>query len=115
MKASLVIPWGSGNPSQSCAVTKSGCPLPAGMTIAFDLRERIYRNGALSFREDLKTIPPMRSNRARTIALTAVAMLAFAANSILCRLALTETGIDPASFTTVRIAAGAAPSATLAE
>ena len=57
---------------------------------------------------DLKTIPPIRSNRARTIALTAVAMLAFAANSILCRLALAETNIDPASFTIVRIASGAA-------
>ena len=56
----------------------------------------------------VKTIPPIRSKRARTIALTAVAMLAFAANSILCRLALTETNIDPASFTIVRIASGAA-------
>nr|WP_211103097.1 DMT family transporter [Azospirillum lipoferum] len=35
-------------------------------------------------------------------------MLAFAANSILCRLALTQTAIDPAGFTLVRIAAGAA-------
>ncbi|WP_455185860.1 DMT family transporter [Azospirillum palustre] len=35
-------------------------------------------------------------------------MLAFAANSILCRLALTQTAIDPAGFTLVRIASGAA-------
>ena len=35
-------------------------------------------------------------------------MLAFAANSILCRLALAKTNIDPASFTIVRIASGAA-------
>ena len=34
-------------------------------------------------------------------------MLAFAANSLLCRMALQRTGIDPASFTTVRLAAGA--------
>lgn len=34
-------------------------------------------------------------------------MLAFAANSLLCRLALKQTGIDPASFTLVRIASGA--------
>ena len=34
-------------------------------------------------------------------------MIAFAANSVLCRLALKETGIDPASFTTVRLISGA--------
>lgn len=42
----------------------------------------------------------------RTIALTLVAMLAFAANSILCRLALANGAIDPASFTLVRMASG---------
>ena len=35
-------------------------------------------------------------------------MIAFAANSLLCRAALRDTGIDPASFTTIRIASGAA-------
>lgn len=40
--------------------------------------------------------------------LTAVAMLAFAANSLLCRLALAPGLIDAASFTTVRVASGAA-------
>lgn len=44
----------------------------------------------------------------RTIGLTAIAMLAFAANSILCRLALAHGAIDPASFTLVRIASGVA-------
>lgn len=44
----------------------------------------------------------------RTTLLTVVAMLAFASNSVLGRLALAETGIDPASFTLVRIASGAA-------
>jgi drug/metabolite transporter (DMT)-like permease len=34
-------------------------------------------------------------------------MLAFAGNSILCRLALRETAIDPASFTSIRLASGA--------
>jgi drug/metabolite transporter (DMT)-like permease len=34
-------------------------------------------------------------------------MLAFAANSLLCRLALRTTSIDPATFTTIRIASGA--------
>jgi hypothetical protein len=39
--------------------------------------------------------------------LTAVAMLAFAANSLLCRLALRQDHIDPASFGAIRLAAGA--------
>jgi len=39
--------------------------------------------------------------------LTALAMTAFAANSILCRLALKATQIDPSSFTLIRLAAGA--------
>lgn len=43
---------------------------------------------------------------ARVVALTAAAMVAFAANSILCRLALSRGAIDPASFTLVRLAAG---------
>lgn len=43
----------------------------------------------------------------RVLLLTVVVMLAFAANSLLCRIALRETGIDAASFTTLRIASGA--------
>jgi drug/metabolite transporter (DMT)-like permease len=35
------------------------------------------------------------------------ALIAFAANSILCRMALRDTRIDPASFTSVRLIAGA--------
>ena len=52
-------------------------------------------------------------SRVRTIALTVIAMLAFAANSILCRLALAQSGIDPASFTVVRIVSGAAMMAAI--
>jgi drug/metabolite transporter (DMT)-like permease len=44
---------------------------------------------------------------ARTLALTAFAMLAFAGNSLLCRLALDRSDTDPASFTALRLAAGA--------
>jgi hypothetical protein len=44
----------------------------------------------------------------RVLLLTALAMLAFAANSVLGRLALTDTGIDPTTFTTIRLASGAA-------
>ena len=42
-------------------------------------------------------------SRARTAALTSLAMVAFAGNSLLCRIALKNTGIDPASFTSVRL------------
>lgn len=43
----------------------------------------------------------------RSLVLTALAMLAFAANSVLCRLALREGAIDAASFTAVRLLSGA--------
>ena len=39
--------------------------------------------------------------------LVCVAMLAFAGNSLLCRMALKHTAIDPASFTSVRLLSGA--------
>lgn len=42
-----------------------------------------------------------------TPALTVIAMLAFAGNSLLCRAALRDGAIDPASFTTLRLASGA--------
>jgi drug/metabolite transporter (DMT)-like permease len=45
--------------------------------------------------------------RLATLSFTAAAMLAFAANSLLCRLALARDGIDPASFGAIRVAAGA--------
>lgn len=41
------------------------------------------------------------------ITLTLLAMLAFAGNSILCRLALLNSHIDPASFTLIRLLSGA--------
>ena len=43
----------------------------------------------------------------RIALLTVLAMLAFAGNSILCRLALTSTTIDAASFTAIRLVSGA--------
>ena len=46
-------------------------------------------------------------SNARVFLLTLLAMLAFAANSLLGRLALTHTAIDAASFTAIRIVAGA--------
>jgi len=46
-------------------------------------------------------------NFPRLFALTALALLCFAGNSLLCRLALKQTGIDAASFTAIRIVTGA--------
>lgn len=42
----------------------------------------------------------------RVFLFTALAMIAFAGNSLLCRLALKQTAIDAASFTLIRIVAG---------
>ena len=44
---------------------------------------------------------------AQNILLTTLTLLAFAGNLVLCRIALRETGIDAASFTTIRLASGA--------
>lgn len=51
----------------------------------------------------------MGSSRSRiaVAALTVLALLAFAGNSILCRLALGEAAIDPGSYTAVRLLSGA--------
>lgn len=43
----------------------------------------------------------------RAIAATLFALLCFAANSVLCRMALRQPHIDPATFTSIRLAAGA--------
>jgi drug/metabolite transporter (DMT)-like permease len=44
---------------------------------------------------------------ARAVILTSLAMLAFAGNSLLCRVALRHTTIDAASFTSIRLISGA--------
>jgi drug/metabolite transporter (DMT)-like permease len=44
---------------------------------------------------------------ARVVVLTSLAMIAFACNSLLCRVALKHTSIDAASFTTIRLISGA--------
>ena len=43
----------------------------------------------------------------KTITLTLLSMIAFAGNSLLCRMALKSTAIDAASFTTVRMLSAA--------
>lgn len=45
--------------------------------------------------------------RSRILLFTLLAMLAFAGNSLLCRLALRDTALDAASFTLLRLLAGA--------
>ena len=40
-------------------------------------------------------------------ALTVLALIAFAANSVFCRMALAQPIIDPASYTAVRLITGA--------
>ena len=49
----------------------------------------------------------------RTVLLTALALIGFAANSLLCRRALGARLIDAATFTTVRLACGAATLAVI--
>lgn len=51
---------------------------------------------------------PGMDHRLRTGLFTVLALLAFASNSVLCRLALGHAAIDAASFTTIRLLAGAA-------
>jgi drug/metabolite transporter (DMT)-like permease len=46
-------------------------------------------------------------SRARLVVLVALTMIAFAGNSLLCRLALRNTPIDAASFTVIRLVSGA--------
>ena len=46
-------------------------------------------------------------SRLRLVVLVSLAMLAFAGNSLLCRMALKHTAIDAASFTTIRLLSGA--------
>lgn len=53
---------------------------------------------------------PLRRSSASgtaTVALSLLALIAFAANSLFCRLALAEPIIDPASYTVVRLLGGA--------
>ncbi|HMB60379.1 MAG TPA: DMT family transporter [Xanthomonadales bacterium] len=49
----------------------------------------------------------MPTSKARLFSLTFLAMLAFAANSLLCRAALRDTEIDAATFTSIRLISGA--------
>jgi hypothetical protein len=48
-----------------------------------------------------------RMTRPRPTILVLFALLAFAGNSLLCRLALRDSSVDAASFTTLRLVSGA--------
>lgn len=48
-----------------------------------------------------------KNSKLRIALLTALAMVAFAGNSLLCRIALKETSIDPATFASIRLVCGA--------
>ncbi|HET9888251.1 MAG TPA: EamA family transporter, partial [bacterium] len=48
-----------------------------------------------------------RAGSREAMGFAALALLAFAANSILCRIALRQATIDPATFSTIRLASGA--------
>jgi len=52
-------------------------------------------------------MPKAEQSRIRTIWLTTLALVAFAANSLLCRLALAQPSIDAASFSLIRLLSGA--------
>lgn len=68
-------------------------------------------NGFLTvrFANDLSVEETMKatSSRMRVPILSALAMVAFAANSVIARLALINRGIDPGTFTLIRILSGA--------
>lgn len=55
----------------------------------------------------MRACEPAPAVHSRTLALTLLAMLCFAGNSLLCRAALLHSSIDAASFTTIRIVSGA--------
>jgi drug/metabolite transporter (DMT)-like permease len=51
---------------------------------------------------------PAGAGRVRTLGFTTLALIAFAANSVLCRLALQQHTVDAATFSSIRFASGAA-------
>lgn len=49
----------------------------------------------------------IRTESFKTIFFTAIALIAFAANSVICRYALKDNAIDPGMFTSIRLSSGA--------
>jgi drug/metabolite transporter (DMT)-like permease len=71
--------------------------------------EAVARRTPAEVRAPAATHSPLR-----TAALTLGALIAFATNSLLCRLALGSAAIDPSSFTAIRLASGAVSLAIIA-
>src|SRR5574337_193286 len=65
-------------------------------------------HGAAPVARPGEAAPSPTASRLRRAALTALTLVCFAANSLLCRAALRPRLIDAATFTTVRLASGAA-------
>lgn len=55
----------------------------------------------------MSRIGDIKMSMTRLVALTSLAMVAFASNSLLCRVALTHTSIDAVSFTLIRLISAA--------
>src|SRR5262245_44459030 len=72
-------------------------------TRRFALLPSLLDDGA----DPMPTEAPVRAGTLRTAALTTAALIGFAANSLLCRMALQPRLVDAASFTTIRILSGA--------
>jgi len=53
------------------------------------------------------SLPMSQQGLSRTVVLTLLTLVAFAGNSLLCRMALAGAEIDPVSFTAIRLATGA--------
>ncbi|RTL52501.1 MAG: DMT family transporter [Bradyrhizobiaceae bacterium] len=71
----------------------------------FDIASAISRDTGLAFIHVFSgaAIFPQTPSPIQTALLTTIAMIGFAANSLLCRVALASHAIDPATFTTVRV------------
>jgi drug/metabolite transporter (DMT)-like permease len=58
--------------------------------------------------DDRRSMWYNNGNAMRTVSYTILGLMAFAANSVLCRIALSDGTIDAASFSLIRLASGAA-------
>lgn len=67
----------------------------------------LFCNGARAVSHLCPAFCESPMSRLRLVVLVSTAILAFAGNSLLCRMALKHTAIDAASFTTIRLLSGA--------
>jgi drug/metabolite transporter (DMT)-like permease len=100
--------WRCGKNSSRCAIASRSkrCPKLPTCSLASLLSKSNARSGSYFFLPTSSVLPSFL-NPTRIFIVTLLAMIAFASNSLLCRLALKHTTIDAASFTFVRIFSGA--------